>query len=76
MAAAVREVCEEAGLRPGDLCLPPQFLDEPIDVDVHDIDANPAKDEPAHQHFDVPFAFHLTAEQPRALDMQDEEVVG
>ncbi|MFE5513876.1 NUDIX domain-containing protein [Streptomyces sp. NPDC056529] len=76
LAAAVREVCEEAGLRPGDLCLTPQFLDEPIDVGVHDIDVNPGRDEPAHQHFDVRFAFYLTAEQPPALALQDEEVAG
>ncbi|MEU6011456.1 NUDIX domain-containing protein [Streptomyces sp. NPDC047453] len=76
LAAAVREVCEEAGLRPGDLCLTPQFLEEPIDVDVHDIDANAAKGEPAHQHFDFRFAFYLTAEQPPALALQDEEVAG
>ncbi|WP_326841086.1 NUDIX domain-containing protein [Streptomyces sp. NBC_01558] len=76
LAAAVREVCEETGLRPGDLCLTPQFLDEPIDVDVHDIDANPAKGEAAHQHFDIRFAFYLTAEQPPALALQDEEVAG
>ncbi|WP_079048090.1 NUDIX hydrolase, partial [Streptomyces hirsutus] len=76
LTAAVREVCEEAGLRPGDLCLTPQFLDEPIDVDVHDIDANAAKGEAAHQHFDVRFAFYLTAEQPPALALQDEEVAG
>ncbi|MEU3147017.1 NUDIX domain-containing protein [Streptomyces sp. NPDC006999] len=76
LAAAVREVCEKAGLRPGDLCLTSQFLDEPIDVDVHDIDANPAKGEPAHQHFDVRFAFYLTAEQPPALALQGEEVAG
>ncbi|MET9444075.1 NUDIX domain-containing protein [Streptomyces sp. NPDC006610] len=47
LAAAVREVCEEAGIRPGDLCLIPQFLDAPIDVDLHDINANPANGEPA-----------------------------
>ncbi|MER5430277.1 NUDIX domain-containing protein [Streptomyces sp. NPDC002588] len=76
LAAAVREVYEEAGLHPGDLCLTPQFLDEPIDVDVHDIDANAAKGEPAHQHFDVRFAFCLTAEQPPTLALQDEEVAG
>jgi 8-oxo-dGTP pyrophosphatase MutT (NUDIX family) len=76
LAAAVREACEETGLRPGDLSLTPQFLDEPIDVDVHDIDANPAKGEAAHQHFDIRFAFYLTAEQPPALALQDEEVAG
>ncbi|MEU9190136.1 NUDIX domain-containing protein [Streptomyces sp. NPDC048484] len=76
LAAAVREVCEEAGIRPGDLCLTPQLLDVPIDVDVHDIDPNPAKGEPAHQHFDVRFAFYLTAEHPPALALQDEEVSG
>ncbi|WP_079148054.1 NUDIX hydrolase [Streptomyces agglomeratus] len=75
LSAAVREVCEEAGIRPGDLCLTPKFLDSPIDVDVHDIDANPAKGEPAHQHFDFRFAFYLTAEQP-PLALQYEEVTG
>src|SRR5690606_24221002 len=29
LTAALREVCEEAGIRPGDLCLTPQFLDAP-----------------------------------------------
>ena len=29
LAAALREVCEETGLRPGDLCLTPQFLGAP-----------------------------------------------
>ncbi|MFC8125945.1 NUDIX domain-containing protein [Streptomyces sp. NPDC057302] len=76
LAAAVREACEAAGLRPGDLCLTSQFLDEPIEVDVHDIDANPAKGEPAHQHVDVRFAFYLTAEQPPVLALQDEKVTG
>ncbi|WP_329155968.1 NUDIX domain-containing protein (plasmid) [Streptomyces sp. NBC_01456] len=76
LAAAVREVCEEAGIRPGDLCLTPQFLGEPIDVDVHDIEANPTKGEPSHQHFDFRFAFYLTAEQPPPLALQDEEVTG
>ncbi|MFD9586153.1 NUDIX hydrolase [Streptomyces sp. NPDC059980] len=76
LAAAVREACEETGLRPGDLSLTPQFLGEPIDVDVHGIDANPAKGEAAHEHFDIRFAFYLTAEQPPELTLQDEEVAG
>ncbi|MDN3260838.1 NUDIX domain-containing protein [Streptomyces sp. CSDS2] len=74
LAAAVREVCEEAGIRPGDLCLTPQFLDEPIDVDVHDIAASAAKGEPAHQHVDFRFVFCLAAAQPPTLALQDEEV--
>src|SRR5690606_2256167 len=45
-----------------------------IDVDVHDIDASPAKGEPAHQHFDFRFVFYLAAAQPPALALQDEEV--
>ncbi|MFD5514678.1 NUDIX domain-containing protein [Streptomyces sp. NPDC127066] len=76
LAAAVREVCEEAGIRPGDLCLTPQYLDAPIDVDVHDIDADPVKSEPAHRHFDFRFAFYLTTGQPPPLALQDEEVAG
>ncbi|MFV5994906.1 NUDIX domain-containing protein [Streptomyces sp. NPDC056231] len=76
LAAALREVCEETGIRPGDLCLTPQLLGAPIDIDVHDIDANPVKGEPAHQHFDFRFAFYLTAEQPPPLVLQDEEVSG
>ncbi|MER7780436.1 NUDIX domain-containing protein [Streptomyces sp. NPDC096191] len=76
LAAAVREVCEEAGLRPGDLCLTPQFLDEPIDVDVHDIAADAAEGVAAHRHFDVRFAFYLTTGHPPELTLQDEEVSG
>ncbi|MEU9744714.1 NUDIX domain-containing protein [Streptomyces niveus] len=76
LAAALREVCEETGLRPGDLCLTPQFLGAPIDIDVHDIDANPAKGEGAHQHFDFRFVFYLVPEQHPQLALQDEEVAG
>ncbi|MFF9510659.1 NUDIX domain-containing protein [Streptomyces sp. NPDC014724] len=74
LAAELREVCEETGLRPGDLCLTPQFLGAPIDIAVHDIDANPAKGEGAHQHFDFRFAFYLVPEEHPQLTLQDEEV--
>ncbi len=76
LAAALREACEETGLRPGDLCLTSQFLGSPIDIDVHDIEANPAKGEGAHQHFDFRFVFYLLPEQHPRLALQDEEVSG
>ncbi|MFE7709235.1 NUDIX domain-containing protein [Streptomyces sp. NPDC057486] len=76
LAAALREVCEETGIRPGDLCLTPQFLGAPIDIDVHDIDANPAKGEVSHQHFDFRFVFCLVPEQHPQLRLQDDEVAG
>ncbi|WP_073763783.1 NUDIX domain-containing protein [Streptomyces sp. CB02923] len=76
LAAALWAVCEEAGLCPGDLCLTRQFLGDPIDIDIHDIDTDPAKGEPAHQHVDFRFAFCLSAEQPPPLALQDDEVCG
>ncbi|MFI7103526.1 NUDIX domain-containing protein [Streptomyces sp. NPDC050161] len=72
LAAAVRET----GIRPGDLCLTPQLRDAPLDIDVHDIDANPAKHEPAHRHYDVKFAFHLARETVPEIVVQDDEVAG
>ncbi|MFI9585963.1 NUDIX hydrolase [Streptomyces sp. NPDC052236] len=76
LAATLREVSDETGIRPGDLCLTPQFLGAPVDIDVHGIDANPAKGEPSHQHFDFRFAFYVSAEQLPPLRLQDEEVSG
>ncbi|MEV6423628.1 NUDIX domain-containing protein [Streptomyces sp. NPDC051662] len=76
LAAALRGVCGETDLRPGDLCLTPQFFGAPIDIDVHDIDANPSKGEGAHQHFDFRFAFYLVPEQRPQLALQYEEVAG
>ncbi|MFB7014043.1 MULTISPECIES: NUDIX domain-containing protein [unclassified Streptomyces] len=76
LAAALREGCEETGIRPGDLCLTPQFLGAPVDIDVHVIAADPDKGEPAHQHFDFRFVFYLAASQPPPLVLQDEEVSG
>ncbi len=69
LAAALREVCEETGIQPGDLCLTPQFLGAPIDID-----ANPAKGESEHQHFDFRFVFCLVPEQHPQLTLQDDEV--
>ncbi|MGW1163709.1 NUDIX hydrolase [Streptomyces sp. NPDC002513] len=74
LAAALREAREETGILPQDLCLTPQFLGAPIDV--HDIDANPAKNEPAHQYFDFRFVFYLMPDRPPSLTLRDEEVCG
>ena len=76
LAAALREVCEETGILPACLCLTPQFLGTPIDIDVHAIDANPAKGEGAHLHFDFRFAFYLVPERHPRLSLQDAEVAG
>ncbi|MER6685447.1 NUDIX hydrolase [Streptomyces olivaceoviridis] len=64
LAAALREVAEEAGIAPGALCLTRKMLGSPIDIDVHDIDASPSKGEPAHRHYDVRYVFYLAGEEP------------
>jgi 8-oxo-dGTP pyrophosphatase MutT (NUDIX family) len=69
IGAALREMAEETGISAGQLAV----VDElPIDIDVHSIPANPAKDEPDHQHFDMRFAFAVTGVPTVAL--QTEEV--
>ncbi|MGW1040994.1 GNAT family N-acetyltransferase [Streptomyces sp. NPDC002547] len=75
LAAAVREVDEETGIKAGDLCLTPQLLGIPIDIEFHDIEARPDKGEPPHRHYDVRFAFYLVGEHPE-LVLQDAEVAG
>ncbi|MFF4174086.1 NUDIX domain-containing protein [Streptomyces sp. NPDC001744] len=76
LATALREVSEETGIPPGALCLPRQTPGSPIDIDVHDIDADPAKGEPAHRHFDFRYVFHLADDDPPVITPQDEEVSG
>ncbi|WP_225827203.1 NUDIX hydrolase [Streptomyces naphthomycinicus] len=76
LAAALREVAEEAGIPPGALCPTRQLLGSPIDIDVHDIDASPSKGEPVHRHYDVRYVFCLAGEEPPTIALQDEEVSG
>jgi 8-oxo-dGTP pyrophosphatase MutT (NUDIX family) len=75
LATALREVHEEAGISSADLCLTPQLLGSPLDIDVHDIAARPDKGEPEHQHYDFRFAFCLNHGVPQ-IRLQDEEVAG
>ncbi|WP_329144839.1 NUDIX domain-containing protein [Streptomyces sp. NBC_01456] len=68
LQAAGRELAEETGI-------PPHVVtphgETPLHVDVHPIDANPAKKEPAHQHVDFRFLFRTTAD---IGELQTEEV--
>ncbi|MFK0103210.1 NUDIX domain-containing protein [Streptomyces sp. NPDC091040] len=76
LVAALRELSEETGIAPGAVSLTRQFLGSPVDIDVHDIDARPAKGERAHRHYDFRYVFYLADEEPPALTLQDEEVAG
>ncbi|WP_030980523.1 NUDIX hydrolase [Streptomyces sp. NRRL S-1824] len=68
LQAAGRELAEETGIPPHVVTPHNQT---PLHIDVHPIDANPAKGEPAHQHFDFRFLFRTTAD---IGDLQTEEV--
>jgi 8-oxo-dGTP pyrophosphatase MutT (NUDIX family) len=69
--AALRELVEETGIS-ADLIEPLSGMaDLPIHIDCHLIPANPAKDEPAHRHFDFRFAW---VGMPGQVTMQAEEI--
>ncbi|MEV0411062.1 NUDIX domain-containing protein [Streptomyces sp. NPDC050448] len=68
LQAAGRELAEETGIPPH-LVTPHGAT--PLHIDVHPIEANPTKEEPAHQHFDFRFLFRTTAD---IGDLQTEEV--
>ncbi|MFI1191045.1 NUDIX hydrolase [Streptomyces californicus] len=70
MGAALRELAEETGIRASIAPL----LPHPVHIDVHDIAANDAKGEPAHQHADVRWLFGTTG--PVEVTLQEEGVSG
>lgn len=74
-AVALREVHEETGIPPSALTLTPAFMDRPIDIDTHDIEARPAEGEGAHRHYDFRFVFYLADGRPE-IEPQGEEVSG
>ena len=49
--AAIREVFEETGV----VCEPLNEFMEPVDIDLHEIPANPSKGEDVHLHIDLLF---------------------
>ncbi|MFD9943185.1 NUDIX hydrolase [Nonomuraea sp. NPDC059023] len=70
--AALRELEEETGLPWQHAVSPPAHDIIPVDIDVHDIPANPAKGEPAHQHADFRFAFWA---KDSTISIQPEEIL-
>ncbi|MEU6174304.1 NUDIX domain-containing protein [Streptantibioticus parmotrematis] len=68
LRAAGRELAEETGIPPHVVT---PYGEIPLHVDIHPIDANPDKNEPAHQHFDFRFLFRTTA---AIGELQTEEV--
>ncbi|RPE29184.1 NUDIX hydrolase [Kitasatospora cineracea] len=76
LGTAVREVAEETGIPVGALRLAPQLLDAPVDIDVNDIDPNPAKGEGAHRHYDFRYVLHLADGEPPPTALQQDEVTG
>ena len=67
MAAALREVHEEVGIRAADLRLLGDAA-VPLDIDTHRIPAHPRKGEPAHDHHDLRWAFAKTRHTALALE--------
>ena len=71
--AARREIAEEVGLTGLAMLSPSPEQIEPIDIDSHDIPANPKKQEPSHTHHDFRFVF--VADSSAAMTTQEDEVI-
>ncbi|MFC5181241.1 NUDIX hydrolase [Actinomadura harenae] len=73
LSAALRELEEETGISWHGAVTPPGHDVTPVDIDVHVIPANPAKQEPEHWHADFRWAFWV--KEPEVV-LQAEEVDG
>ncbi len=66
-AAAYREACEESGLTEV------SFISDSIfDIDIHAIPAR--RDEPAHDHYDVRYAFEADRHAPLIVSSESKEL--
>lgn len=70
LEAAMRELAEETGI-PAEAVK--ETSSKPLHIDIHAIPANPAKQEPEHQHIDFRFLFRTSADIGQ---LQAEEVTG
>ncbi|HEY1683948.1 MAG TPA: NUDIX domain-containing protein [Tepidisphaeraceae bacterium] len=61
-AAAMRELSEETGIAREKISISPWWARAPLHVDRHTIPANPAKNEPEHEHWD--FCYRLNCDSP------------
>jgi len=63
--AAIREVYEETGF----VCVPDSKDLEPIDIDIHEIPANPKRGEAAHLHIDLLYCLRISHEEKSTEDL-------
>jgi 8-oxo-dGTP pyrophosphatase MutT (NUDIX family) len=63
--AAIREVYEETGF----VCGPDSEFPEPIDIDVHEIPANPNKGEGPHLHIDLLYKLKVLRQEKSPEDI-------
>jgi 8-oxo-dGTP pyrophosphatase MutT (NUDIX family) len=63
--AAIREVYEETGF----VCVPDSKDLEPIDIDIHEIPANPKKGEDTHLHIDLLYCLRIASQEQSIEDI-------
>jgi 8-oxo-dGTP pyrophosphatase MutT (NUDIX family) len=69
LSVAIRETMEESGIT----AFKPISSDI-IDIDIHTIPANPKKNEPEHQHFDIRYVMQMTDEQIPVLSSESKDL--
>lgn len=72
-AAALRELTEETGLSPAGVLPASQT---PVYIEYGQVPARPDKDEPAHHHLDLGFAFRTVHANVDVGRLQESEVTG
>ena len=66
VGAAIREVYEETGY----VCELDSDIQDPIDIDIHEIPENPKKGEGAHLHIDLLYRLRAVRQEQSAEDIE------